>query len=190
MLVALVPLLLACLPVIDGNSFWSEQRAKRGIESLLENYTFTIRDDYVDENITAYFEFELRYNAAKNALRKNLGYTDAMKTNRLINEELDKLKKSKNETKKSKEPISSEVVLKGRQSIFMPCFTPHTNYVQSCDSAGCTGAKAFARTVCSEFLTCMRKTHTSYWMCKPKICSKFKKMPKHPRCYDYLFKCD
>ncbi|EYC37694.1 hypothetical protein Y032_0771g2218, partial [Ancylostoma ceylanicum] len=47
----------------------------------------------------------------------------------------------------------------------------------------------FAVIACSDFRACMEQAESSYWICKPKVCSKIRKTKRHFRCFDFLFHC-
>ncbi|EYB81138.1 hypothetical protein Y032_0391g566 [Ancylostoma ceylanicum] len=69
------------------------------------------------------------------------------------------------------------------------CSNLHKVFVKMREEDGCTGAVAFVDVICNDYDQCIVSENKSHDECQPKICQKFKEMPKKD-CFKELFFCD
>ncbi|KAK6025595.1 hypothetical protein OSTOST_08499 [Ostertagia ostertagi] len=68
------------------------------------------------------------------------------------------------------------------------CFPGHAAWAKS-EEGQCPAAGRFVSSVCRSFQDCMNDKRTSYWICKPKICSEYRKRNEKKPCAVHLFNC-
>ncbi|KAK6727067.1 hypothetical protein RB195_005018 [Necator americanus] len=164
------------------------RRKPRMQEPLTRNHTSdSTNEGEIDRNLTTFSDLARKYTAARNLLKKFLANSSDAYIDNIIENEAKTLGGT---AQPDDDKERKSVTLDGRRSINTPCFSKHMLYVQESEQKGCQGAVRFASRVCSEFLDCMARVETSYWICKPKICNRFRKMPEHDYCLDFLFKCN
>ncbi|KAL6736127.1 hypothetical protein Aduo_006513 [Ancylostoma duodenale] len=70
------------------------------------------------------------------------------------------------------------------------CSSSHKMFVKGKEKDGCVGASDFANAICGDYSRCIQNNGASDSQCRPKICDKFKSMPRNKNCFNDLFSCD
>ncbi|RCN49270.1 hypothetical protein ANCCAN_04685 [Ancylostoma caninum] len=70
------------------------------------------------------------------------------------------------------------------------CSSSHKVFLKKKEEDNCAGAVAFGNVVCSDYFHCTLNDGRPASECRPKICEKFKAMPRNNDCFRSLFVCN